>query len=513
MMIQTTRPKLLAILSGLALGLSASPTTAQNRSQSAFREALKIDGKPLSSAGQRMLSYADAVDAIRDSVVLITSRKRPQVPPQLKPYLNDPRILRMFPQYDPNRAPDQSGLGSGFVVTADGYIITNNHVVQGADEIEVSFPALEEVYPAKIIGRDPGTDIALIKIDVEGLKTATLGDSDNTRVGDIALAIGSPLGLSDTVTMGIISALGRDTGKGQQGGGILGDGGYETFIQTDASINGGNSGGPLVDGLGRVVGVNTFIISGNGTAGGNIGLGFAVPINLAVRIAEDLADDGSVDRGFLGVNMESLTQDMAASFGLDKPDGALVHAVFEGTPAGDAGIRPGDIIMTVDGETVDDSGSLRIHIGSLRPGDKAAFGVLRRGKAIYLPVTLGRKPDPQQASQMRPVRGDAPSEIQPPKDAELGGRIPGVEIADLTAEQRRRLGLRKNDPGILVVAVDPESDAARKGLRTGDLIVEIGFDSVRETETFERAVAESEGNIRVRVLTRGGTYFLVLNKA
>jgi len=387
------------IVPSLGLAQQPLPTKRTVSAQESFLKKLVIDRTPLPTTGGMRLSYADAVDAIKDSVVLITSHARPKIPPQLRPYSRDPNFYRYFPQYDPSRPAEQNGLGSGFVITPDGYILTNNHVVQGAEELQVSFPSRDRTYRATIIGSDPGTDVALIKVEAQNLPVSTLADSARSRVGDISLAFGSPLGLTETVTMGIVSATGR------KGTGVLGRGGYENFIQTDASINGGNSGGPLIDGLGRVIGINTFIVSGNGTSGGNIGLGFAIPINLAIRIAQDLADDGVVDRGFLGVNMESLTLNQARQLGLKEPDGAVVMGVYESTPASRAGFRRGDVILTLDGQVVEDSDQLRIKISSMVPGQKAVFVILRASERLRVDVTIGKLPKVGSAIPSRTSNG------------------------------------------------------------------------------------------------------------
>lgn len=384
----------------LAGCLEAAPV--EGPSQEEFQNRLKLDASALASTGRKYLSYADAVDSVRQTVVQINSLVPPKIPPELEPYLDDPRVMRYFPQYDLRRNPGEVGLGSGFVVTADGYIVTNNHVVEGASAIVVTFPSQEKIYPATIVGRDPQTEIALIKIEAQDLPVATLADSSKVRVGDIALAIGSPLGLSDSVTMGIVSALGRDTGRVDvRGGGsgrdgrraILGVRGYENFIQTDAAINGGNSGGPLVDGLGRVIGVNTFIFSGNGSAGGNIGLGFAVPINMAVRITKDLADDGKVQRGWLGITMAPVTRERAIRAGLDRLDGVVISKVVVDSAAGRAGIRRDDILLEIDGKQIKGPLDLRLKISSMRPGETSTVGIVRNGKGMILPITIGSRED------------------------------------------------------------------------------------------------------------------------
>jgi serine protease Do len=389
------RPIVLGLVVSVVLWLAGAAAAEAKPTQEEFRKALKLDGSVLADADSLQLSYAEAVDSVSDAVVQINSLMRPRIPRQLVPYLDDPRVMRFFPQYDPRRNPGQTGLGSGFVVTSDGYIITNNHVVEGADELEVIFPSREESYPAVIVGRDPNTEVALIKIDAENLPVATLADSSKIRVGDVALAIGSPMGLSGSVTMGIVSALGRDTAtlgsarRGSRRSGILGDSGYESFIQTDAAINSGNSGGPLVDGLGRVIGVNTFIFTG-GAASGNIGLGFAIPINMVLRVAWDLADDGQVERGYLGIDMVSLTRDIAEMVGLPQPNGVVVRGVAEDSPAERAGLRRSDIILRVDGEVVEDREALRMRIGNMQPGQDTILEVLRGRQIVVVPARIGK---------------------------------------------------------------------------------------------------------------------------
>jgi serine protease Do len=350
----------------------------------------------------------------------------------------------------------QQSLGSGFIIDKEGYIVTNNHVIDNADAIKVKL-ANEEEYEAKVIGRDPKTDLALIKIDgAKSLKPLPLGDSNNLRVGNWVVAIGSPFGLEQTVTAGIVSSKNR----------VIEAGPYDDFIQTDASINPGNSGGPLLDLRGRVVGINTAII-----ASGQ-GIGFAIPIDMAKTIVAQLKDKGEVTRGWLGVGIQPVTPDLAEYYGLDSKQGVLVTQVFEGDPAEKAGIRKGDIITAIHGEQVSTTRELSAKIANVPVGQKTRITIIRNGKELTLSAVMAKYPEKVAAVSREKVDDDAL----------------GLQVADLTAERLQQLGIDTEEKGVLVVDVIGESRAANAGMRVGDIIRGINRVKVENVDDYEKLI-------------------------
>ncbi len=346
----------------------------------------------------------------------------------------------------PRRQPQKRrevGQGSGFLITADGYILTNNHVVGDADSVQVQLLDGRE-YKAEIVGTDPGSDLAVIKVDERGLPFLRLGDSDQLEVGDWVLAFGNPFGLSHTLTAGIVSAKGR-SGIG------LND--YEDFIQTDAAINPGNSGGPLVNLDGEVVGINSAIFS---RSGGYMGIGFAIPVNMAKQVKNQLIEHGEVQRGKLGVRIQDLTQDLAESFGLEQPNGVLVTQVEDGSPAADAGLRQGDVIVKLNDDETDNVAALRNRVALTKPGSEVRLTVLRNGKTRVLQATVGKLENAQ-------AQAGGGSSATP---------LFGLSLQELTPELAQRLGY-EGEQGVLVAAVESGSAAERAGFRRGALILEI----------------------------------------
>ena len=379
-----------------------------------------------------------------------------------------------------NRIPKeyrQRGLGSGFIISTDGYIMTNNHVIQGADEIQVVLHDKQE-YPATIIGTDPKTDIALIKIEPkEDLIVAVLGDSDQLEQGEPVLAIGNPFGLSETVTTGIVSATGR----------VIGAGPYDNFIQTDASINPGNSGGPLFNFSGDVVGINSAIV-----ASGQ-GIGFAVPINSAKEILLQLKDKGRVTRGWLGVTIQNVTPELAKSFKLEDRKGALVADVSEGGPASESHIRRGDVIVEFNGQPVENSQVLPQMVGSLMPGTEVGVAVMREGKKIVFKLKLGTLEDDTMVASETTQR-----------------KRLGIGIQTVTPELAKGLGM-ETAQGVAVTAVEPGSPAVEAGLRRGDVILEVDQQAVNTVEEFKKNTAEnSSESVLLLVWRQGSTFFVTL---
>jgi Do/DeqQ family serine protease len=426
-------------------------------------------------------SYAPIVDRVTPAVVTIRSERTvrasaPQVP--------DHPLFREFfgERFDPRNMPErrQGGMGSGVIVRGDGYILTNDHVVNGADEVTVELTDGRSL-KAKVVGTDRPSDLAVLKVDGTNLPTLTLGDSDDVRVGDVVLAVGNPLGIGQTVTMGIVSAKGRATG--------LGDGSYEDFIQTDAPINRGNSGGALVNTEGALIGINSQIVS---PSGGNIGIGFAIPAKMAANVMTQLIEHGEVRRGRLGVTIQQVTPDLARGLGLSSASGALVSGVDGGGPAAAAGLLRGDVITALNGKQVRDSNVLRNEIAALQPGTTVTLTVLRDGsertitaKLAALEATDGRE------------GGQSSSE---------SGRF-GLTVEPLTPERARQLGVAAQT-GVVVAEVEPGSRAARAGLRPGDVIQQVDRRDVGDGEALRRAL-ENGDRPAVLLVHRGETSIFV----
>jgi serine protease Do len=380
----------------------------------------------------------------------------------------------------------EQSLGSGVIVSENGFILTNNHVVDGADEIKVILPDGRTEYAARVIGRDPQTDVAVLKIEATGLPAATLADSDGIEVGDVVLAIGNPFGVGQTVTQGIVSATGRG------GFGIVR---YEDFIQTDASINRGNSGGALLDAEGRLIGINTFIMSGTG---GNVGLGFAIPINMARNVMDLLVREGRVTRGYLGVQLEpELTADLAKALNLPDRNGALITSVEEDTPAARADLQPGDVIIEFNQRRVQDRRHLQLMVSQTLPATETQLKVIRDGKEITLSITLGEFPSE--------LAGADP--VTPPDEDTLWG----VEVQNLTPELRRQFSVPQGVQGALVLNVDPESAAYQGGLRPGQVILEINRRPVTNAADAVRLGRGARGEtVLFRIWSNAGSRYLVI---
>jgi serine protease Do len=387
---------------------------------------------------------------------------------------------RFFGGPVPRGPQRQRSLGSGFIIDADGSILTNNHVVENAQKIVVKLSD-EQEYEAKVVGRDAKTDIAVIKINTKnGLTAAGLGDSDNLEVGEWVMAIGNPFGLDSTVTSGIVSAKGRHIGQGP----------YDNFIQTDASINPGNSGGPLINLRGEVVGINTAIFS---RSGGNIGIGFAIPINLVKELLPQLRGKGKVTRGYLGVLIQKVTPEIAESLGMDKGRGALVANVSKDGPAEKAGVKVGDVIIEFDGKEIKDSGDLPIIVARTPVDRKVRMKVLRDKKELQLTVSVGELKDEEVVASA-------------PEKGELG-----MTVQRLTPQIAESLGLEKTE-GVVVSAVDPGSAADEAGIRRGDVILEVDRKTIRTIDEYKKAVAGIRKGKGVLLLVRRGesTLFLAL---
>ena len=424
-------------------------------------------------ANARPESLAPLAEQISPSVVNITTStvvERPTGPQGIVPEgspLEDLFNNRPKGEGSP-RSRRSSALGSGFVISEDGYVVTNNHVIEGADEILIEFFSGEEL-PAKVIGTDPKTDIALLKVETDQpLPFVPFGNSDVSRVGDWVIAMGNPLGQGFSVSAGIVSERNRAL-----------SGTYDDYIQTDAAINRGNSGGPLFNMDGEVIGVNTAILSPNG---GSIGIGFSMASNVVTRVVDQLREFGETRRGWLGVRIQDLTDDLAEGFGLDSTKGALVNSVQEG-PAKEGGMLDGDIIVSFDGKPVADTRGLVRTVANSPVGESVRVIVLREGKSITLKVTLGRREDAEKAVQTSAVE---PEEAPAPVTKD----VLGLTLSVLTDELREQLSLDADQDGLVVTDVDNTAEAYEKGLRAGDVITEAGQKKITSIEDLDTRLAE-----------------------
>ncbi|MBX3456472.1 DegQ family serine endoprotease [Ferrovibrio sp.] len=392
-----------------------------------------------------------------------------------------------------NRAPRQvSSLGSGFIIDARGYIVTNNHVIAEADEVRVILHDNTEL-PAKIVGRDPETDMAVLKVESkQPLKPIAWGDSGKLRVGEWVLAIGNPLGLGGTVTAGIVSARGRDIGAGR----------YDDFIQTDASINKGNSGGPLFNRNGEVIGINTAIFS---QSGGSIGIGFAVPSNMARPVVQQLIEFGRTKRGWLGVQIQSVTDEMVEDLGLDKARGALVAKVLPGGPAEKAGIQSGDVIVSLDGKPVASPNALTRAVAETTVGKAVSVEVMRKGKKVTVRATLGELEAAMASAEAAPAKSNDAKPRAARGETALADL--GVRVAPLNAETRKRFDIKDDVRGVVIVDVEQDGPAAKRDVRAGDVIVEVAQVEVRspdEVSEMLKSLRDAKRKIALLQILRNG---------
>ncbi|HEX7006557.1 MAG TPA: DegQ family serine endoprotease [Alphaproteobacteria bacterium] len=452
-------------------------------------------------------SFADLADKVTPAVVNIATEQRlggpmaraPEIPipfPEGSPF---GEFFRRFMEQAPgltipNRPQTLRALGSGFIIDPDGYVVTNNHVIEGADRITVTLASGENL-EAKVVGRDPRTDLALLKVESDApLPFVEFGDSDKMRVGDWVLAVGNPFGLGGTVTAGIVSARGRHL----EGDSIV------DFLQTDAPINRGNSGGPTFNMEGEVVGVNTAIYSPNG---GSVGLGFAIPSNVVKKVVADLREHGKVDRGWVGVHIQTVTPDLAESLGLEKPRGALVASVVPDSPAAKAGLKPGDVILSWNGEDVETPSELVRLVAGGRSNEKAEVVVWRDGGELTINVTTGSPPADQQAE----------AEPSPKSDAAKVAEALGLSVVDLTPAVRQRFDLPPDAKGVAVVSVENNGPADKNGIRPGDLIESVSLQPVTSAADFVAKVKEAQDAgkkvITLKVSRGGNARFVALRTA
>jgi Do/DeqQ family serine protease len=437
-------------------------------------------------------SYADVVSRVSPAVVTIHSELRAREAQQF-PFMDDP-MLRQFFGFG-NRGHDQqqqqqpqerrqSALGSGVIVNGDGYILTNYHVIDGAEQVKVDLND-NRTLSAKVIGSDPPSDLAVLKVDASNLPVLQLGNSDDVRVGDVVLAIGNPLGVGQTVTMGIISAKGRQTG--------LSNGSFEDFLQTDAPINQGNSGGALVNTNGELVGINSQILS---QSGGSIGIGFAIPSNMARSVMDQLIKTGKVRRGQLGIYVQKVTSDLASSLGLSEAKGVIVSQVQPGSAAERAGIRQGDVITSVNGTAVNDPNTFRNLVASAQPGSALPVAVERNGQPVQMTAMLGEfKPEKSSSEETAENRQNAPS----------SGRL-GVSVTPLTPDVASQMGLKNANglQGLVVGDVQANGPAADAGIQRGDIILQVNRQPVHSVAELQAALGHTGLRPTLMLINRDG---------
>jgi len=443
-------------------------------------------GAAASENGNAM-GFAPVLKPVLPAVVSIASSRIVKVP-QNQFFFNDPFFQQFFGrqfQGAPRQEREQ-GLGSGVIISADGYILTNNHVIDKATEIKVILSDKRE-FPGKVIGADPKTDIAVVKIKATGLPTVTLGDSSKLQVGDYAFAIGNPFGVGETATMGIISATGRN-------GLDIED--YEDFIQTDAAINPGNSGGALLNARGEVIGINTAILSGG--SGGNQGIGFAIPINMAKYVMDQILKYGKVVRGYIGVGIQEVTPELAKQFNVPAEKGALVREVEPNSAGAKAGLQTGDVITEMNGQPVAGPNDLSLRVGMMTPGTSVHLKVVRNGETRDVTLTLGEAPSGKGAAK----NAEGSAENSPMK---------GVQVDELTGDIRQQLGLGPDVKGVVVTDVPGGSPASDAGLQRGDVIEQVNRHPVNSVAEYDRWVHEAGAQALVLLVNHNGnTVFLVV---
>lgn len=517
-----------ASLSALDTATPATPVTPATKGADIEQKLVRDRTRPAEQESVTT-SYAPVVERILPSVVSINTYSKvsrrewrysfdlpsedlDHLPPYFREFFGDWLERRDWrgapmPRRPPASKPVQTGLGSGVILTADGYILTNYHVVAQADDLKIDVAGHDRPFSARVIGSDPQTDVALVKVDASGLTPATIGDSAMVRVGDVVLAVGSPMGLEQSVTQGIVSGLGRSD-LGIIGRTTLGQPGYENFIQTDAAINPGNSGGPLLDAHGRVVGLNAAIETRSGMFAG---IGLAIPINMAISVMRELVDEGKVHRGFLGIEMDRMDAGMAELYGLGDGGGVMVISVVKDSAAEQAGVQEGDALVTLNGQKVVNPSQVRLTVSAWRPGTEVHLGVVRydeaSGQARRLDLTARLRALPDAAA----ARTDESSGPMPPAGLQRGF-LDGVVIEPLTASDREAYGMDEGVEGVVVVSVKPDSAASRGGLAEGDVILQVNRQPVKDVAAAEAAVSRAGGRMVLKIFRDGRTKFLAVSK-
>ena len=480
----------LIVVTLVALGaLSIFFVSHHGRGQSVRAAGPGLDGPDIDLLEKQNRAYERIIEAITPAIVYI--RTEHVIKAEQSPLFMDPLFRQFFGEALPQipREQRQHALGTGVIFDSSGYIVTNNHVIDHASSVEVMLKD-KKILKAKVVGTDPDMDVAVVKIDAKNLPTVSFGDSSTLHVGDTVMAFGNPFGLSFTVTRGSVSALGRAQYSIEP---------LQDFIQTDAPINPGNSGGALVDIKGQMVGINTAILSGNsgpGGEGGFIGIGFAIPINMAKRSIESLIKTGKVTRGYLGVSIGPVTQELAKQFKVSDTSGAFVQDVTRGGPAEKAGIKPGDVIRKFDGRPITDSEQLLAIVATVSPGSAVPVEILRNGEVLTLKVTVDQRPSDLGFSGGR-------------RKAPSTGTLRGINVQNLTPALRKQLEIPADVRGVVVAEVDPNSPAARY-LEPGDLILSVNHHPVSSAAEFNNLAADEKGEVLLRIVHQGESLFVVI---
>ena len=466
---------------GFAVPHKAQSSTIQNN---------RVIGSETNSALAVRASYADIVEKVTPAVVTVRAERKNTAQTPETPFMDDPLLREFFGRQLPQMRQTprvERGMGSGVIIESNGTILTNSHVVNGATQVKVDLPD-RRTFAAKVVGTDEASDLAVLKIEAANLPTLSLGDSDRVRVGDVVLAIGNPLGLRQTVTSGIISAKGRQTG--------VSDGSFEDFLQTDAPINQGNSGGALVNLNGELIGINSQILS---TSGGSIGLGFSIPSNMAKSVMTQLIRDGRVRRGQIGVGIQNVTSDLAGSFGLKDVRGVIVTSVSPNSPAERAGVKQGDVIVSFNGVNLNDGNELRNRVAQTAPNTQAAIGIVRNGNALTLNVTLGEFQPKTDVSTV----GKSNSSAEP-----LSGKL-GLSLELMTPQVAQRFNIKDVTDGLVVTSVTGGSAADEAGILPGDVILQINRQAVKTVDDVRTTTAATKGNSALLLINRGGQNLFV----
>nr|WP_237487552.1 Do family serine endopeptidase [Parapontixanthobacter aurantiacus] len=466
----------------LATGYPAGAQVAQN-DDSRMAQVVPRAGAPA--------SFAELTEQLQPSVVNISTRQRVEIPTNpLAEFFNRRRGGPDEPQFR-----EGTSLGSGFIISADGYVVTNNHVVSPdrrgtVEEITVTMPDGTE-YPAELVGADAASDLAVLKIERgEPFPFVEFGNSSQARPGDWVIAIGNPFNLGGTVTSGIISAIARTTGQG---------GAYDRYIQTDASINRGNSGGPLFDMQGNVIGINNAIFS---PSGGSVGIGFAIPAETAAPIVAELMEGRAIERGYLGVRIEPVVGDLADSLGLPPNRGEFIQSTEDDSPAARAGIRAGDVVVSVNNRAVTSDQTLSFLVANIEPGTTIPVELIRNGERRRVDVTVARRPSDEELTQRQMFEGDDESSDPPVESSDIVSERLGIQVVELTPQINAQLGIDSDTTGVAILSVNPNSDAARKGLQRRDVILQANYRPLDGIAGLEAAIAAAEEENREAVLLR-----------
>ncbi len=493
-------------------GLIAAFAVANHSSSNPVSVVARADNNSTQKVSQLSNSFADIIEKASPAVVKISMTRiiKASEQQQNNPFMSDPFFRQFFGGGNGRMRPQdqrERGLGSGIIVSPSGYILTNNHVVEKANKLEITLSDGRD-FSGKVVGTDPQTDVAVVKINADNLPSMPFANSDSARVGDLCFAIGNPFGQDHTVTMGIVSAKNRNLEMGTH---------IQNFIQTDASINPGNSGGALINAKGELIGMNTMILTGGGgggfgeSEGGNVGIGFAVPSNLAKQVMDQIEKNGKVSRGYLGAELQTVSRDLAPHLGLKSPEGAIIANVTPGGPGAKAGLKSGDVVTAIDGKAVQGSDDLTMDVISHTPGSTVALDVVRDGKPMKIDVTLGTRPTGVDWDQ----NGQNSNNNNGSNDQENGnsGNVSarGITVETLTPDLAQQVNAEAGTKGVVVDSVDQSSPAADAGISRGVVIVAVDRKPVTNSADFKRYMNEANGkSVMLTIRQNGANFFIVV---